>query len=177
MQGKKTLSCTTARISALSQRAQEALGTALRLTYESLQGLAQNARKHTGALFSLADGTALLDMLLAFAEAVARHPSGFTRPILTTDPSAALDIEGASHPIVACSSAFVAQRGGGFVANDIKIGPSANLLLVSGPNGSGKSVYVRQAALCVIMAQIGMFVPARRAVVPLRDRIIARMGK
>ena len=147
------------------------------MTYEALEELAQAARRHTEALFSLADSSALLDMLLSFVEAVAKHPSGFARPTLSIAPDAVLDIEGGWHPIVASASAFKSQGHVGFVHNDLKMGPRTNLLLVSGPNGSGKSVYVRQTALCVIMAQIGMFVPARRAVIPLRDRILARMGR
>lgn len=176
VQGKKNMSCTTQRVAALSQRAQEALATALRLTYDCLQDIGRAARNYSEELFLLADSVALLDMLLSFAETVARRPTSYVRPTLTTAPEARLRLIGARNPIVVNASAFSSQAAGGFVVNDLDIGPQSNLIVISGPNGSGKSTYIRQAALCVIMAQVGMFVPAHKATIPLRDRIISRIG-
>lgn len=122
-------------------------------------------------LFLLTDSSALLDMLLSFANVVASRPSSFVRPTLSTEPDAKLILLGAKN-IVAANA--MTARGVGisldFVGNDLNINPSSNVVVVSGPNGSGKSIYIRQAALCVIMAQIGMFVPAQKAIIPLRDR-------
>ena len=176
VQSKTLLSCTTAHVSALSQRAQEAKATALRLTFDALHDLMELARTHIEALFALADGSALLDVLVAFAERVSLNPSGFVRPIIH-DETNKIQLAGARHPVVAESSTFAAGGGGnGFVSNDISLDPAANFVLVTGPNGSGKSVFVKQVALCIIMTQIGMFVPAKSAVMPLLDRIVARIG-
>ena len=68
---------------------------------------------------------------------------------------------------------------GTFVANDVELGGEASapqILLITGPNMSGKSTYLRQTALIVLMAQVGSFVPARRATVGLCDRIFTRIG-
>jgi len=176
VQGKRLMSCSTQRVAALSQRAQEALATALRLTYDCLQDIGRAARNYAEELFLLADSAALLDMLLAFAETVAQRPTSYVRPTLTTAPDARLRLIGARNPIVVNATAFASQAADGFVVNDLDIGPQSNLVIVSGPNGSGKSTYIRQAALCVIMAQVGMFIPAQQATIPLRDRIIARIG-
>ena len=64
-----------------------------------------------------------------------------------------------------------------FVPNDCFLGPLDNFQVITGSNGSGKTVYIKQIALLVIMAQIGCFVPAVHATVPLRDRILSRIGK
>ena len=144
----------------------------MRLTYEALQDLVAKARSQIEPLFALADGCALLDMLQAFTEVVSRHPAGFVRPVLLEQ--GALVLKGARHPVVASST--MCTTGGGFTSNDLAVEPAANFLLLTGPNGSGKTVLVKQAAMCVVMAQVGMLVPAKQAQIPLRDRLIARMG-
>jgi len=69
------------------------------------------------------------------------------------------------------------QRGERFVPNDLCFDPTRQqLLLITGPNMGGKSTYLRQAALIVLMAQIGSFVPARQARLPIIDRIFTRIG-
>jgi DNA mismatch repair protein MutS len=66
---------------------------------------------------------------------------------------------------------------GDFVPNDTFLGgESGSILLITGPNMAGKSTYIRQVALCVILAQMGSFVPARRAKIGLADRLFARVG-
>ena len=69
------------------------------------------------------------------------------------------------------------QRGERFVPNDLYFGEkSPFLLLITGPNMGGKSTYLRQAALISILAQMGSFVPAAQAKLPLLDRIFTRIG-
>ena len=144
----------------------------MRLTFEALQDLVATARAQIDALFALADGCALLDMLQAFTETVSRNPSGFVRPVLSE--AGTLVLMGARHPVVAASTMFT--TGSGFTQNDLEVEPNANFVLLTGPNGSGKTVLVKQVAMCVVMAQIGMLVPAKQAEIPMRDRLIARMG-
>jgi len=63
-----------------------------------------------------------------------------------------------------------------FVPNDLKMGPGAEIAIITGPNMAGKSTYIRQAALLILMAQIGSFIPAKKAKIGIADRIFTRIG-
>ncbi len=108
-----------------------------------------------------------LDAISSFAWASLKND--YTLPEITTDNI--LEIEDGRHPIV---ERFVGE--GRFVPNDIKLDENTTTLIITGPNMSGKSVYLRQAALIVIMAQAGCFVPAKSARIGIVDRIMTRIG-
>ncbi len=110
---------------------------------------------------------ATLDVLAALADTAAA--CNFTKPhVHEGDEFLAAD---ARHPIV---ERFTS---GGFVPNDIDLnGSTRQLVILTGPNMGGKSTYLRQVALIPVLAQIGSFVPARDAKVPIVDRIFARVG-
>ncbi|MBM4435515.1 MAG: DNA mismatch repair protein MutS, partial [Chloroflexi bacterium] len=110
---------------------------------------------------------ATLDVLAALADTAAS--SNFTKPhVHEGDELVAAD---ARHPVV---ERFAAD---GFVPNDIDLnGTNRQLVILTGPNMGGKSTYLRQVALVPVLAQIGSFVPARDAKVPIVDRIFARVG-
>ncbi|HLZ90129.1 MAG TPA: DNA mismatch repair protein MutS [Candidatus Acidoferrum sp.] len=113
---------------------------------------------------------AQLDALAAFAKLAADR--GYTRPEFTS--SGELLIVAGRHPVI---EELLRQRGERFVPNDLFFEPARQqLLLITGPNMGGKSTYLRQAALIVLMAQIGCFVPARQAKLPIIDRIFTRIG-
>jgi DNA mismatch repair protein MutS len=83
-------------------------------------------------------------------------------------------VAGGRHPVV---ERLLEERGERFVPNDLYLdGESQFLLVITGPNMGGKSTYLRQAALLSILAQMGSFVPAMRANLPLLDRIFTRIG-
>lgn len=176
---KKSISCSTAEITSLSDRAIEAITNALRLTHDLLQDVMGTVREQGESLYSLVDAIALLDMLGSFAQTAGtgNQASPFVRPSLTNE-NAPLLIQGGRHPVVSTLAQLqrASSGGGGFVCNDTSITPSHNFLCIMGPNGSGKTVYIKQIALIVIMAQIGSFVPCRRACIPIRDRLLSRMG-
>ena len=90
------------------------------------------------------------------------------RPVLTNERC--LDIVEGRHPVVEVVS------GNGYVKNDCKMDNDINTLLITGPNMSGKSTYMRQLAIIVIMAQMGSFVPATSAKLPIFDKIFTRIG-
>jgi DNA mismatch repair protein MutS len=78
------------------------------------------------------------------------------------------------HPVI---EQLLQQRGERFVPNDLYLDDGAQqILLITGPNMGGKSTYLRQAALIVLMAQMGSFVPASQARLPVTDRIFTRIG-
>jgi Mismatch repair ATPase (MutS family) len=65
---------------------------------------------------------------------------------------------------------------GSYIPNDVKMDSATNIFLITGPNMSGKSTYMRQMALIAIMAQVGSFVPADSADLPIFDQIFTRIG-
>ncbi len=97
------------------------------------------------------------------------------RPELVDDP--VFESDGLRHPVV---EAALKRDGKGFTANSLSLdatgGAAARLLLITGPNMAGKSTYLRQAALAVIMAQAGCFVPARALRLGVADRVFSRVG-
>lgn len=111
---------------------------------------------------------AQIDVLVALAE-LARQRN-YCRPEMVEDP--VLEIDDGRHPVL-----DILEPEGTFVPNDVHCGGEAgSMLLITGPNMAGKSTYIRQVALMVLMAQLGSFVPARRARIGLADRIFARVG-
>ncbi|HEY1580322.1 MAG TPA: DNA mismatch repair protein MutS [Terracidiphilus sp.] len=113
------------------------------------------------------------DLLMNFAHLAALRR--YVRPVLTED--LVLEAVGARHPVI--EQWMEDTREGRFIANDIYLsatdqGPS--LLLITGPNMGGKSTYLRQAAMLVLMAQMGCFVPAQSLRLGLVDRIYTRIG-
>lgn len=113
-----------------------------------------------------AQGLAELDVLAAFAERA--ETLNLTRPQLTDKPG--IDIEGGRHPVVEQVSDIP------FVANDLKLSPQRRMLIITGPNMGGKSTYMRQAALIVLIAHIGCYVPAKAATIGPVDKIFTRIG-
>jgi len=123
--------------------------------------------KSTLRLLDTAHALAELDVLAALAEAAAL--GGYTRPEVQDENG--LDIRDGRHPVVEQS-----LHGERYVPNDITFEPGEVIRVITGPNMSGKSTYLRQAALIVLMAQIGSFVPATSARIGLVDRIFTRIG-
>jgi DNA mismatch repair protein MutS len=115
-----------------------------------------------------AEALGRLDAEAALAEAAVRFD--WTRPEI--DESDRLVIEAGRHPVVE----RLMPRGA-FVPNDCHLdGARRQILLLTGPNMGGKSTWLRQIALCVLLAQSGSFVPARRAAIGLVDRLFTRVG-
>ena len=73
-------------------------------------------------------------------------------------------------------AALLRQGGSGFVPNDCELGPQRRLWLLTGPNMAGKSTFLRQNALIVVLAQMGSFVPAKRARIGAVDKLFSRVG-
>jgi DNA mismatch repair protein MutS len=123
-----------------------------------------------GRLRRTASAIAQLDVLTAFGKLAADR--GYVRPEF--NDLGELLMVAARHPVI---EELLRQRGERFVPNDLCFEPTRQqLLLITGPNMGGKSTYLRQTALIVIMAQMGSFVPARQAKLPITDRIFTRIG-
>jgi DNA mismatch repair protein MutS len=118
------------------------------------------------ALQATSAAIAQIDVLSCFAERATALQCA--QPELVDEPM--LLIDGGRHPVV--------ERAGHepFIPNDLRFDDSRRMLIITGPNMGGKSTYMRQTALIVILAHIGCFVPARRAVLGPLDRIFTRIG-
>jgi len=109
---------------------------------------------------------AKLDVMQSFATVT--ESNNYVRPVLNNNKEVRI-IEG-RHPVVE------KVLDGEFVSNDIIFDEGTYLKLITGPNMAGKSTYMRQMAMIVIMAQIGCFVPAKEAYLPVFDKIFTRIG-
>ncbi|MBA3442809.1 MAG: DNA mismatch repair protein MutS, partial [Pyrinomonadaceae bacterium] len=121
----------------------------------------------TKRLQATARALATLDALAALAETAVRRR--YVRPVLHDGDE--LEIHEARHPVI---EALSAEQ---FIPNDLYMNNSTDrLLIITGPNMGGKSTILRQTALIAILAQMGSFVPATRARLPVLDRIWTRVG-
>ncbi len=111
---------------------------------------------------------ACLDVLLSFAKIAKKY--NYCKPTIAGGNDA-FNIVGGRHPVVEATS------GETFVSNDAYIDTAdSRVMIITGPNMAGKSTYMRQNALICVMAQIGSYVPAKSAEIPIVDRIFTRIG-
>jgi DNA mismatch repair protein MutS len=138
------------------------------LEYELFIGLRDRVAAEAPRLVQAGSVLAQIDVLTSLAELAARE--GYCRPEMVSDP--VLDIDASRHPVL-----DLVMPQGQFVPNDVRLGSDGStILLITGPNMAGKSTYIRQVALTLILAQMGAFVPAKRARIGVADRLFARVG-
>ncbi|SET38432.1 DNA mismatch repair protein MutS [Paenibacillus sp. NFR01] len=138
------------------------------LEYALFTELRERIAGQIARLQGLAEKIAEIDVYQCLAAVSAEHR--FVRPKLSDGYD--LKVEGGRHPVVEAvlkDAAFI--ENGSLLSKD-----EGNILLITGPNMAGKSTYMRQVALICILAQIGCFVPAASAEIPLIDRIFTRIG-
>lgn len=146
----------------------EAEERSVELEYQLFLQIRDRIAQEIPAIQHLADQVARLDVLHSFALVSGKYR--YVRPEIKGDDR--LRIEGGRHPVVEA-----AMGEGEFVANDSDMdGEHRQVLLITGPNMAGKSTYMRQVALITVMAQVGCFVPAKRAEIGIVDRIFTRIG-
>jgi DNA mismatch repair protein MutS len=133
--------------------------------YEEIKGVLAG---RINQLKGIAEGVALLDVLVSFAEVA--KTNRYVRPEIV-DSNMPLVIKEGRHPVV---EAISKER---FIANDTLLDEGENrTMILTGPNMAGKSTYMRQTAIITLMAHIGSFVPAKSASIPIIDRIFTRVG-
>ena len=108
-----------------------------------------------------------IDVFVSLSDVAEEY--GYVKPEFNDDN--VIDIVNGRHPIVERN-----VSADSYISNDCKVEKDENILLITGPNMSGKSTYMRQLALIVILAQIGSFVPASSASLPIFDKIFTRIG-
>lgn len=161
---KNNYSFTTADLMKMNNRCDEALREIFHMSYVVICQLLSTVHDHIHCLYKLSDAVSMLDMLLSLANACTI--SDYVRPEFTDT----LAIKQGRHPIL---ERIAGQQP---VSNNSYISEGSNFVIITGPNMSGKSTYLKQVALCQIMAQIGSFVPAEYASFRVADQIFTRIG-
>lgn len=138
---------------------------AIALELDLFDALRQECKGYTSMLQRVAKVVAELDMMQSLTKVA--NERKYCRPTFSKDGS--IDIRQGRHPVMEANSKEP------FIPNDLVM-HQESILLITGPNMSGKSTYMRQVALIAIMAQIGSFVPAKSANIPIFDQIFTRIG-
>ena len=136
------------------------------LEYELFTGIREQIKEYIPRLQEVAKVISEIDVLQSFATVT--EENNYVRPTITEERT--LKIIEDRHPVV---EKVIQEE---FVPNDIKMDAGTDILLITGPNMAGKSTYMRQVAITVIMAQMGCFVPAKEAILPIFDHIFTRIG-
>jgi DNA mismatch repair protein MutS len=164
----------TTELGELEARIATAAERALALELEIFERLTQTVAAAGESIKAAAQALAALDVATSLATLAAEHD--YVRPEVVD--SLDFVIEGGRHPVV---EQMLTRDGGPFVANDCDLSPPAGadagrIFVVTGPNMAGKSTFLRQNALICVLAQMGSFVPARRARIGVVDRLFSRVG-
>jgi DNA mismatch repair protein MutS len=165
---------TTTELAALEAKIASAADRALALELEIFEKLAAQVTQAAEPIKRAAQALSCLDVSAALATLAVERD--YVRP--EVDHSLDFAVEGGRHPVV---EQALQQDGGPFVANDCDLSPptgaaAGRIYVVTGPNMAGKSTFLRQNALIVVLAQMGSFVPAKRARIGIVDRLFSRVG-
>ena len=136
------------------------------LEYNLFNEIKETIKKSLTDLKDTAEVISELDALTSLA--VCAEEYHFVRPTLNQDHK--IDIKDGFHPVIERVSNHA------YVRNDCLMDKNINTLLITGPNMSGKSTFMRQLAIIVLLAQIGSYVPATSATLPIMDKIFTRIG-
>ena len=138
----------------------------IELEYNLFMEIKEQIKKEIFNLKDIANSLAMLDAIISLATCADEY--SLVRPEILDERR--IEIVGGRHPVVERVSKNE------YVANDCMMNEDVNTLLITGPNMSGKSTYMRQLAIIIIMAQMGSFVPATSAKLPIFDKIFTRIG-
>ena len=158
----------TPELKAFEDKALSAQDRALAREKLLYDGVLTSLQADLPQLQGIAHAVAYLDLLATFADTALRQ--NYSRPLFSSEPG--LLIEGGRHPVVEEQL----QGGETFIANETRLADNRRLLLITGPNMGGKSTYMRQTALIALLAHVGSYVPATRAVLGPLDQIFTRIG-
>lgn len=136
------------------------------IEYQLFMEIKETVRKKIFELKRDAEILSELDAILSLA--VCAEEYNLVKPVLTDKHE--IIIKDGRHPVVEVVSK------NGYVANDCIMKENTNTLLITGPNMSGKSTFMRQLAIIILMAQMGSYVPAKEATLPIIDKIFTRIG-
>lgn len=160
----------TVELSELERKINEAAGNALKMEQEIFSELLEKITATSENIIKTARSLAFVDVASSLAQLAV--DKNYIRPHV--ENSLAFDICEGRHPVVETS--LKEKDGTSFIGNDCNLEGGQRLWLLTGPNMAGKSTFLRQNAIIVILAQIGSFVPAKRAHIGVVDRLFSRVG-
>ncbi|MEM8833345.1 MAG: DNA mismatch repair protein MutS [Pseudomonadota bacterium] len=160
---------TTPELSELERDLSSAAEKAIGIENQIYGDLVREINALATPIGTIAQALAQIDVASAFAELAIDKK--YTRPVV--DHSLNFDIEEGRHPVV---EAALDQEHQSFIPNNCDLGIDQRLWLLTGPNMAGKSTFLRQNALIAILAQIGSFVPAKKAHIGVVDKLFSRVG-
>ena len=137
------------------------------LEYHLFKEISGKLKEHRKILSELAERLAYIDVMVSFA--VSAIENDYAKPEMNEEYS--FEIEGGRHPVV---EKLIGRTD--YVSNDTVFTEKESFVVLTGPNMSGKSTYMKQIALISIMAQIGSFVPAKKANLSIIDKYLTRIG-
>ena len=137
------------------------------LEYHLFKEISEKLKEHRKILSELAERLAYIDVMVSFA--VSAIENDYAKPEMNEEYS--FEIEGGRHPVV---EKLIGRTD--YVSNDTVFTEKESFVVLTGPNMSGKSTYMKQIALISIMAQIGSFVPAKKANLSVIDKYLTRIG-
>ena len=137
------------------------------LEYHLFKEISGKLKEHRKILSELAERLAYIDVMVSFA--VSAIENDYVKPEMNEEYS--FEIEGGRHPVV---EKLIGRTD--YVSNDTVFTEKESFVVLTGPNMSGKSTYMKQIALISIMAQIGSFVPAKKANLSVIDKYLTRIG-
>ncbi len=138
----------------------------INLEYDLFIEIKNTIKKEVLKIKKTADMISELDAILSLS--ICSEELNLVRPTLNNEKK--LEIVKGRHPVVELVS------GDNYVSNDCFMDNTSSTLLITGPNMSGKSTYMREVAIIILMAQMGSFVPAEKANIPIIDKIFTRIG-
>ncbi len=138
------------------------------LEYNLFLGIKDKIVSESARIKKAASAVALLDLMSSMALLAVEN--NYTCPVINEDDI--IDIKAGRHPVL--ENILIGEK---FIPNDVYLDNSENqVLIITGPNMAGKSTYIRQTALVVLMAQMGIYIPVDKAVIGTTDRIFTRVG-
>ena len=138
----------------------------INLEYSLFLEIRKKCQEYTHTIQAISNTISEIDVLSSFALISEKY--NYVRPTIADDHN--LLIVSGRHPVV---EKVIKEE---YIPNDIIMDNSTSILLITGPNMAGKSTYMRQLGIIVIMAQIGCYVPAKSATLPIFDKIFTRIG-
>ena len=136
------------------------------MEYDIFNEIKDEVKKYISDLQEVSSKIAFLDVMQSLSTAAEEY--NFVRPIINDNHE--INIVNGRHPVV---EKVIKED---YVANDVLMNKDTNILMITGPNMSGKSTYMRELAIIVILNQIGSFVPATKANLPIFDKVFTRIG-